>query len=555
MVEKSAQQKSKTSHFKVWKFGKRWFYSAIILTSLFAVGIGPSFISTTSFGQAVASAATVKTGTTILVNSYYMGGSQYLYIWDQDASSIVGQMTYAGNGYYAYTFSGTVPNNITLALSDTDGQTGSTWPSNWVNMPVADGAGNITGLSSAYHFVTVNGLSVQKEAAPTLAAVSGMIDGVSGTSYDLSAQSQPAYATNYETTALKKEGNLTYSVTDPNGVAVTMAGAIFVPKSAGVYIVTYTQSYRDIAERIYEVQTTQTLTVNNRIVRPVNSPNMTLGISTDLSATAMGVTDSDSSLIPMITSVTLNGQPISPDNNSLTHYTFNTSGTYSITYSDITGAFGTITGNVIAPIARTTVAHQANNCDTLAHDGAISLDGNVGDSVEIPAIKQVTGNNKTGYTLDKITFNGGIVQAGDKVTLKENNALIYHYTKNPVNTEISETKNVDVHGKPLTDTIGYEQVSSSVAPAVVKITNQYGDTTTTITTTNVWRLKDSLAVPVKELTNPNTQQAKAGIEASKKFPNAGEDSDVKLLGSGLTLVALLIGVLGGKMLKERKKDL
>lgn len=274
-----------------------------------------------------------------------------------------------------------------------------------------------------------------------------------------------------------------------------------------------------------------------------------------------------------------------------------TPGTYTITYT--ASGYDTVTQKLIitapATPATTTVDHTANNGDGLTPSRTISLAGNVGDSVTIPTAAQVAGNNKTGYTLTKITFNGAVVQAGDTVTLAEKNALVYHYTKNPVNTDISVTKNVDEKGNVLSDTTGYELVSSTVNPPVVVVINPDGDTETTITTVKVWKRKVNPIVPdkttppkrpalhfggipgVKSLPDsdnqqpkpvskeeqalPNTgensdnQQSKPATKTQKTLPNTGETSDSKLLSSGVSLMTLLIATLGIEILKKRKKEL
>ena len=262
-----AKQESKVSHFRAWKSGKIWLYGASILASLFVFGLAPTFVTNPSFGSIVVQADAAKSGTTILVNSGQMNGAKYIYIWNQNTGSIDGQMSYVGNGYFAYTYSGAAPSAITLALSDTDGQTGSNWPGDRGKLPGEDGRGNVTGILPTYHFITVNGSTVQQESAPTLTAPAALAEGTSGTSYDLSAQAQPVYATTYRTTALTPS-NLTYSVTDPNGVAVSMSGATFVPTSAGDYTVTYEQNYTDAAGQTYGVRATKTLTVKNQITTP-----------------------------------------------------------------------------------------------------------------------------------------------------------------------------------------------------------------------------------------------------------------------------------------------
>ena len=183
-----AKQESKVSHFRAWKSGKIWLYGASILASLFVFGLAPTFVTNPSFGSIVVQADAAKSGTTILVNSGQMNGAKYIYIWNQNTGSIDGQMSYVGNGYFAYTYSGAAPSAITLALSDTDGQTGSNWPGDRGKLPGEDGAGNVTGILPTYHFITVNGSTVQQESAPTLTAPAALAEGTSGTSYDLSAQ-------------------------------------------------------------------------------------------------------------------------------------------------------------------------------------------------------------------------------------------------------------------------------------------------------------------------------------------------------------------------------
>ncbi|GHU37047.1 hypothetical protein FACS1894193_01550 [Bacilli bacterium] len=416
-------QESKVPCFRVWKSGKVWLYGASILASLFVFGLAPTFVTNASFGSIVAQADVVKSGTTILVNSAHMNGAKYIYIWNQNTGSIDGQMSYVGNNYYAYTYSGAAPSALTLALSDIDGQSGTSWPGERGNMPVADGAGNVTGILPTYHFVTVNGSSVQEESAPTLTAPSALPDGVSGTRYDLSAQAQPVYATTYATTALT-QGNLTYRVTDAKGAAVTMSGATFVPTSAGVYTVTYEQSYTDAAGQTYGVEATQTLAVTNHIATPVKGQDIVSGISTDLSATALGVTSSDGSLTPTIVSVTLDGQPVKPDSSSLTHYTFGTSGTYVVTYADSTGATGTITGKV-TPATPTLADTDVSYTDGTALAPTTSIDlsvAYVGDEIQVPDAPQIQGKSFVG-----VTYNGVAVQVGDKITLTAKGALVYTY--------------------------------------------------------------------------------------------------------------------------------
>ncbi|MGO3372671.1 KxYKxGKxW signal peptide domain-containing protein, partial [Pseudolactococcus laudensis] len=116
-----AKQESKVSHFRAWKSGKIWLYGASILASLFVFGLAPTFVTNPSFGSIVVQADAAKSGTTILVNSGQMNGAKYIYIWNQNTGSIDGQMSYVGNGYFAYTYSGAAPSAITLDLKNSIG--------------------------------------------------------------------------------------------------------------------------------------------------------------------------------------------------------------------------------------------------------------------------------------------------------------------------------------------------------------------------------------------------------------------------------------------------
>lgn len=108
--------------------------------------------------------------------------------------------------------------------------------------------------------------------------------------------------------------------------------------------------------------------------------------------------------------------------------------------------------------AVTTVSYKAGT-ETLDPTTPVTLTGNVGTKVSIPTAPTVTG-----YTLEKVKFNGTDVSAGGLVTLLATNMLEYSYTKDP---EAAKTM------------VNYKAGTEALIPtALVTLTGNVGDEVT-----------------------------------------------------------------------------
>lgn len=108
--------------------------------------------------------------------------------------------------------------------------------------------------------------------------------------------------------------------------------------------------------------------------------------------------------------------------------------------------------------AVTTVSYKAGT-ETLDPTTPVTLTGNVGTKVSIPTAPTVTG-----YTLEKVKFNGTDVSAGSLVTLLATNMLEYSYTKDP---EAARTM------------VNYKAGTEALIPtALVTLTGNVGDEVT-----------------------------------------------------------------------------
>ena len=109
-------------------------------------------------------------------------------------------------------------------------------------------------------------------------------------------------------------------------------------------------------------------------------------------------------------------------------------------------------------VAETTVSYKAGT-ETLNPTTPVTLTGNVGTKVSIPTAPTVTG-----YTLEKVKFNGTDVSAGSLVTLLATNMLEYSYTKDP---EAARTM------------VNYKAGTEALIPtALVTLTGNVGDEVT-----------------------------------------------------------------------------
>lgn len=108
--------------------------------------------------------------------------------------------------------------------------------------------------------------------------------------------------------------------------------------------------------------------------------------------------------------------------------------------------------------AVTTVSYKAGT-ETLDPTTPVTLTGNVGTKVSIPTAPTVTG-----YTLEKVKFNGTDVSAGSLVTLLATNMLEYSYTKDQ---EAAKTM------------VNYKAGTEALIPtALVTLTGNVGDEVT-----------------------------------------------------------------------------
>ena len=109
-------------------------------------------------------------------------------------------------------------------------------------------------------------------------------------------------------------------------------------------------------------------------------------------------------------------------------------------------------------VATTTVEYKSGETP-VTPTTPVTLTGNVGTKVSIPTAPTVTG-----YTLEKVKFNGTDVSAGSLVTLLATNTLEYSYTKDP---EAAKTM------------VNYKAGTEALIPtALVTLTGNVGDEVT-----------------------------------------------------------------------------
>ena len=208
------------------------------------------------------------------------------------------------------------------------------------------------------------------------------------------------------------------SVTSATTTVTADASSNYTFKTPGTYKITVTDG---IATATYTVNVT-----SNTISVPTAAPTYTAGNTVKTSDLLSGVTDSDSTVTPVVDSVNFSDSKtgttseVKADNQG--NYTFSQAGAYTVNYSDNSGATASLTGVVDTQLAQNSVSYL---------DGSTILDPgtpvdlskyNVGDAVSVPIAPQITNERNT-----SITYNGSTVSAGDTITLTLNGQLIYNY--------------------------------------------------------------------------------------------------------------------------------
>lgn len=128
----------------------------------------------------------------------------------------------------------------------------------------------------------------------------------------------------------------------------------------------------------------------------------------------------------------------------------------------------------------------------IASAAASTITATAGDQITINAPTDATTQTGNSYSYNAPTITGyDYVSADPTLTVADGNSatnvINVYYTKHqPINTIKTVTIDKDDTGSILTDTTGYVKLSSNTSSSAPVIINANGDTTTTVTTTNIW---------------------------------------------------------------------
>ncbi|WP_203664568.1 KxYKxGKxW signal peptide domain-containing protein [Lacticaseibacillus sp. 53-4] len=361
----------KKTHFRAWKSGKIWLYGAVTLTVLgLGVAVPTTFFGTSTTLVAHADTTSAQNATiTFWPSTAYTGQKLYAYVWG------------TGNTAYDSQF---VPLSIGSAVGSADSVTLSnlsassmgiiiTTTNNWstaqkLNAGGADIMVSMTAGHSVQIGINQQGTRYATSVVPTISApTNAPTSGIVGTPVTLNG----ANAVITDSSKMGSGAISSVTVTDPNGVTTPASADTFTPKIPGQYTLTYNYSYTNLDKTTSTVSANSTIQVtaeNANKVTTTSGPDLTQGQAIDLSANGntmkSHVSDSNSSVTPSIQSVSwtptgsTTAQTITANADGT--YTFPSAGTYTVIYTDGTGATGTVDGKVLAQPARFTTVTDAD---------------------------------------------------------------------------------------------------------------------------------------------------------------------------------------------------
>jgi hypothetical protein len=402
---------NKTAHFRMWKSGKAWLFGAALLVTLSGAGFLPQTLGIVQPKSIYADTLATNTLTIMVpASSVPAGASAYIWQWGtlSPANSYQALTLNSSGTYWVGTFSPAAGASFIAGYSANAIAGSTSWDNGFTKLT---GDTSLSSSQSAPVLELVENGASMALTIPVLTA-SALPAGTVGVPYDLSAT--PATLT--DPSHLGAGVVTSYSITGPSGT--TFSGATFTPDASGQYTVTYTYAYTTPAGTAENVTTTATVQVgtpnHNTITTPASGPTFNQLAPTDLSASAQGVTDSGAET-PTIQSVSF-----TPDGSSTPQtlsadasgkYTFPNKGSYSITYTDSTGATGVLSGNVAALPAIFTPVSGASTT------GALNASFDTASLVTLtdPNNKAITTANArikvTGPSNSQ--FSGGIVLSAD----------------------------------------------------------------------------------------------------------------------------------------------
>jgi LPXTG-motif cell wall-anchored protein len=381
----SATQKIKKSIKKYdrrWKKVKTGLYITAVVAAMSAGALIPEAFENLDQNVSVVHAdptATSKITVYVAASAVPSGHAVYAWAWNSSyggGEAIELTLNSAGTEYV-----GTLGNDASSSLGfllvqsdDTSANGVTSWPDGWndsASSKLANSAqwgSSGTALPSGNSFLYVDSSSYKIVSKPSITAPNELTEGTADDSYDLTAVAPTISDSN-------NLGNGTvssYTITGPSGSKFQSTNATdssFTPDVPGLYTITYNYDYTNPDETTGNVSDSVTLQVasqNPNTITTVNpGPDITELTATDLSATAQKVVDQangdNATEVPTIQSVKFTAanssteQTITAD--SAGKYTFPTAGTYTVKYTDSTGAIGKMTGKVVAqPATFATVA-------------------------------------------------------------------------------------------------------------------------------------------------------------------------------------------------------
>lgn len=353
----------KQTHFRAWKSGKIWLYGAVTLTVLGLGVAGPTtFFGTSTTLVAHADTTSAQNATiTFWPSTAYTGQQLYAYVWGTGNTAYDGQFVPLSIGSAdSVTLSNLSTSSMGIIITTTnDWSTAQKLNAGGADIMVPMTAGHSVQIG-----INQQGTLYATSVVPTISApTNAPTSGIGGTLVTLNG----ANAVITDPSKMGSGAISSITVTDPNGVTTTASADTFTPKIPGQYTLTYNYSYTNLDNTTSTVSANSTIQVtaeNANTITTTSGPDLTQGQAIDLSANGNTmksyVSDSNSSVTPSIQSVSwtptgsTTAQTITANADGT--YTFPSAGTYTVIYTDGTGATGTVDGTVLAqPASFTTV--------------------------------------------------------------------------------------------------------------------------------------------------------------------------------------------------------